>query len=326
MLLENHGSKDSIGAYVRWLTLGRPSPFRIAATRSFDPEPQREMDLMAWVNGMSRTCTRSRRRMYTAPANGVGTDGTKTVNRPSSSSSMMNAGTSASSISTSAGFHAFLVTVSRQSLCQTAQQAVPGKPLEEHHSPCAREPRAPSSSHGDTDEETERQHQDQRQEALSRDPVRDQRCDWPHQARDRLHALEQQQYRQVDGHDDEQAPDDRARDEFACVFHRAFPGPLFDEGPPRSTLAVRDFIQRREPHHRQGMSCARACGPDSCLFSPARFPGGRAYPVRRSRSEIPCARLWVKQAVTEAPVSGGLVDVCSAGSSRGSRFRQAMVC
>ena len=45
-------------------------------------------------------------RMYTAPASGVGTDGTNTVNRPSSSSSMMNAGTSASSRSTSAGFHA----------------------------------------------------------------------------------------------------------------------------------------------------------------------------------------------------------------------------
>ena len=36
---------------------------------------------------------------------GVGTEGTKTVKRPSSCSSIMNAGTRASSISASAGFH-----------------------------------------------------------------------------------------------------------------------------------------------------------------------------------------------------------------------------
>ena len=208
---------------------------------------------MAWVNGMSRVCTRSRLRTYTAPASGVGTDGTKTVNRPSSSSSMMNAGTSASSISTSAGFHASSLTVPRQSLCQTAQQGVPGKPLEEHllHALANRAPR--SSPHSDADEETEPQHQDQRQEALGRNPVRQQRCEWPHQIRDRLHALEQQQYRQVDGHDDEQAADERARDEFACVFHLGLPLGLFFTRPgapcgarhktaPRTPSPPRDVV------------------------------------------------------------------------------------
>ena len=39
---------------------------RIAATSSFDPEPQREMELIAVVKGMSRMCTRSRSMTYTA--------------------------------------------------------------------------------------------------------------------------------------------------------------------------------------------------------------------------------------------------------------------
>ena len=39
------------------------SAFVIAATRSFEPDPQREMDLIACVNGTSSACTRSRLRM-----------------------------------------------------------------------------------------------------------------------------------------------------------------------------------------------------------------------------------------------------------------------
>ena len=45
------------------LRLDEGSCFLIAATRSFDPDPHREMDLMASVNGMSTRCTRSRLRM-----------------------------------------------------------------------------------------------------------------------------------------------------------------------------------------------------------------------------------------------------------------------
>src|SRR6185503_16499987 len=53
----------------------------------------------------------------------------------------------------------FLVSVSRQSLCQAAHQGVAGKFLEERDLE-ALSKRAPrSSSHGDTDDETERQHQ-----------------------------------------------------------------------------------------------------------------------------------------------------------------------
>jgi hypothetical protein len=37
--------------------------FLIAATISPDPDPHREMDLIAWVNGMSTRCTRSRLRI-----------------------------------------------------------------------------------------------------------------------------------------------------------------------------------------------------------------------------------------------------------------------
>jgi hypothetical protein len=38
-------------------------PFLIAATISPEPDPHREMDLMAWLNGMSTRCTRSRLRI-----------------------------------------------------------------------------------------------------------------------------------------------------------------------------------------------------------------------------------------------------------------------
>ena len=53
------------------------------AMSSRDPAPHLEIDRMACVNGTSRGCTRVGVRMYTAPANGVGTDGTNTVYRPS---------------------------------------------------------------------------------------------------------------------------------------------------------------------------------------------------------------------------------------------------
>ena len=155
-------------------------------------------------------------------------------------------------------------------------------------SPCAREPRAPTRVRTATP--TRKQSastSEQRQEALGRDPVRDQRGEWPHQGRDRLHALEQQQYRQVDGHDDEQPADDRARDEFACVFHGDGLSGLHLRSP-------RGSILRGERHYRREVSasasCARAGGPESCLFSSARFRGGLASPVRRSCSEIPGAR------------------------------------
>ena len=92
-----------------------------------------------------------------------------------------------------------LLTVSRQSLCQAAQQAVPRKPLEEQHSPCAREAARPARVRTATPTRKQSaKQQEQGQEALSREPVRDHRCEWPHQGRDRLHALEQQQYRQVE--------------------------------------------------------------------------------------------------------------------------------
>jgi hypothetical protein len=42
---------------------GYCSAFVIAATRSFEPDPQREMDPIACVNGTSSACTRSRLRM-----------------------------------------------------------------------------------------------------------------------------------------------------------------------------------------------------------------------------------------------------------------------
>ena len=79
----------------------------IAATSSLAPDPHRETVWIACVKGTSKGCTRSRLRTYTAPARGVGIEGTKTVKRPSSSSSMMKAGTRASSISASAGCHTF---------------------------------------------------------------------------------------------------------------------------------------------------------------------------------------------------------------------------
>src|SRR5512139_3919777 len=47
----------------------------MAATKSFAPEPHREMRLNALVKGTATGCTRCRSIMWTAPANGVGIDG-----------------------------------------------------------------------------------------------------------------------------------------------------------------------------------------------------------------------------------------------------------
>jgi hypothetical protein len=157
---------------------------------------------------------------------------------------------------------------------------------------------------------------------------RKQRGDWPHQAPDRLHGFEQQQYCQVDGHDDEQAPDDRARDEFASVFMWALPGPLVRENtetaqpypsdalsrlqsrrPPSARFAVSDTtttVPRRTSG--KGTSCAKADGPESRLFHPPGSQEASHTPVRRSPSETPCARAWAQQAVAEWRVSGRLVD------------------
>ena len=51
----------------------------IAATSSFEPDPHREIDLIACVKGTSKGCTRSGVRIKTAPAKGVGTEGTNNL-------------------------------------------------------------------------------------------------------------------------------------------------------------------------------------------------------------------------------------------------------
>src|SRR4029434_2749633 len=59
---KRHGSLP----YPSWKRHGgraQPAAFVIAATRSFEPEPQREMELIACVKGTSSACTRSRTRM-----------------------------------------------------------------------------------------------------------------------------------------------------------------------------------------------------------------------------------------------------------------------
>jgi hypothetical protein len=78
----------------------------MARTNSPDPAPHFVKTRSAAVNGTSAGCTRSGGRMYTAPAIGVGTEGTSTVKQPFFNSSTISAGTSASSISTSAGANA----------------------------------------------------------------------------------------------------------------------------------------------------------------------------------------------------------------------------
>jgi hypothetical protein len=75
----------------------------VARTNSPVPAPHFENTLSATVNGTSTGWTRSGGKIYTAPAIGVGTEGTSTVKEPFSSSSTIRAGTSASSISASAG-------------------------------------------------------------------------------------------------------------------------------------------------------------------------------------------------------------------------------
>ena len=49
----------------------------------------------------------------------------------------------------------------------------------------------PWGADGKPDQETETQHQEQREEILSRERRWEQLCNWPHQARYRLHSFEQ---------------------------------------------------------------------------------------------------------------------------------------
>jgi hypothetical protein len=48
----------------------------MATTSSLQVEPHRETARVAWVNGTSSGCTRFGVSMQTAPASGVGTEGT----------------------------------------------------------------------------------------------------------------------------------------------------------------------------------------------------------------------------------------------------------
>src|SRR6185437_12854873 len=80
-------------------------------------------------------------------------------------------------------------------------------------------------------------------EPLCRNPVRKERRDWPYQACGRLHALEQQQYCEVDRHDDEQTPNEGAHDEFASVFHHRPPGSTVIVAPvPLLWRYLRDLV------------------------------------------------------------------------------------
>src|ERR1700757_4096043 len=81
-------------------------PASRARTNSPDPAPHFVKTRSAAVNGTSTGCTRSGGRMYTAPAIGVGTEGTSTVKEPFFNSSTISAGTSASSISARQGANA----------------------------------------------------------------------------------------------------------------------------------------------------------------------------------------------------------------------------
>ena len=58
---------------------------------------------------------------------------------------------------------------------------------------------------------------------LSGEPIWEQHGKRPHKSHYRLHRLEQQQNRDIKRHDDEQASDKRAHNEFTELFHsRAF--------------------------------------------------------------------------------------------------------
>src|SRR6185503_12773935 len=136
--------------------------------------------------GTSSACTRSRARTSTAPANGVGTEGTKTVSSPSSSSSMMKPGTRPSPVSP------------RELLGEAAKHRVAGNSLEQRlFNPLPRRLPHPRADR-DSDEKAQDEHQEERQEVLRRYPLGEERGDRPHHADQRLHRFEEQQHGEVE--------------------------------------------------------------------------------------------------------------------------------
>ena len=153
---------------------------------------------------------------------------------------------------------------------------------------------------------------------------------------------------------DEQAPDERARDEVASVFReRISCGPylalfprehrdgaaISERGAEQVALANASASPFEESdtttvsQWRTGKrtSCASADGPESSLFHHAQGSEGASHtPVRRSRSETPCARAWIQQAVAAWGVRGARLTHCrqalgSLGRSGGAAERTLLV-
>jgi hypothetical protein len=135
---------------------------------------------------------------------------------------MMKAGTSASSISTSAGFQAFSL-LPGESLREAPKERVARKFLEDRpFHPLPDDPAHPRPD-GDADQETRDQHDSEREEAFRWQPGREEVAQRAHQGGHRLHALEQSQHRKVDRHHDEQPADQHVGQELARKLHEALP-------------------------------------------------------------------------------------------------------
>jgi hypothetical protein len=122
----------------------------------------------------------------------------------------------------------------------------------------------------------------------------------------------------------------KSRAYFGSVFHVGLTWPSFRENtetaqpypsdelsrlhlrmPPPAPFAESDTTTVPQWRTGKRTSCASADGPESSLFHHAQGSEGASHtPVRRSRSETPCARAWIQQAVAAWGVSGARLTHC----------------
>ena len=138
--------------------------------------------------------------------------------RPSSNSSIINAGTRASSIRPAQASPDVLTLVTGNLLGQAPEERVARDSFKEDSlDPLPGRMSCPSADRN-TDQEEDHQYEEKGQGLLGREPVREEQGEWPHQTHDRFHSLEEQQNGEVDRNDNEQAANDRLRANDSAIF------------------------------------------------------------------------------------------------------------
>jgi hypothetical protein len=103
--------------------------------------------------------------------------------------------------------------LSRHLLGQAPEEPVAGDSFEESFLESFTGHTSGPSPYDSTDKEADYYHQEKRQGDLTRDPVREQEGNRPHQAHERFYSFEEQKQGEINRYDNEQATKHRSSDE-----------------------------------------------------------------------------------------------------------------